>query len=105
MRGAKISPLSEPFPRRLGTAESLASLAIELIENGYMNGETVRMDGALRMAPRQSLKRIRADPIVLSDVSEPVPLSLLHRRGWRATPACPPTDLDLSPVRGIIEVR
>ncbi|GMQ93910.1 MAG: SDR family oxidoreductase [Acidimicrobiia bacterium] len=41
-----------PFPKRLGTPEDYASLAIELISNGYMNGETIRMDGALRMAPR-----------------------------------------------------
>jgi NAD(P)-dependent dehydrogenase (short-subunit alcohol dehydrogenase family) len=41
-----------PFPKRLGSPEDYASLAIELISNGYMNGETVRMDGALRMAPR-----------------------------------------------------
>lgn len=41
-----------PFPKRLGTPDDYASLAIELIQNGYMNGETVRIDGALRMAPR-----------------------------------------------------
>jgi NAD(P)-dependent dehydrogenase (short-subunit alcohol dehydrogenase family) len=41
-----------PFPKRLGSPEDYTSLAIELISNGYMNGETVRMDGALRMAPR-----------------------------------------------------
>ena len=41
-----------PFPKRLGLPSDYASLAIELITNGYMNGETIRMDGALRMAPR-----------------------------------------------------
>ena len=41
-----------PFPKRLGLPSDYASLAIELIANGYMNGETIRMDGALRMAPR-----------------------------------------------------
>lgn len=41
-----------PFPKRLGTPEDYASLAMELVANGYMNGETIRMDGALRMAPR-----------------------------------------------------
>ena len=41
-----------PFPKRLGMPADYASLAIELISNGYMNGETIRMDGALRMAPR-----------------------------------------------------
>jgi NAD(P)-dependent dehydrogenase (short-subunit alcohol dehydrogenase family) len=41
-----------PFPKRLGTPEDFASLAVELISNGYMNGETIRLDGALRMAPR-----------------------------------------------------
>jgi len=41
-----------PFPKRLGTPEDYASLAMEIIRNGYLNGETIRMDGALRMAPR-----------------------------------------------------
>jgi NAD(P)-dependent dehydrogenase (short-subunit alcohol dehydrogenase family) len=41
-----------PFPKRLGTPEDFAALAMSLIENGYMNGETIRMDGALRMPPR-----------------------------------------------------
>ncbi len=41
-----------PFPKRLGTPDDYATLAIDLIENGYMNGETIRMDGALRMPPR-----------------------------------------------------
>ena len=50
MRGALA--LNVPFPKRLGTPDDYASLAVELISNGYMNGETVRMDGALRMAPR-----------------------------------------------------
>jgi NAD(P)-dependent dehydrogenase (short-subunit alcohol dehydrogenase family) len=41
-----------PFPRRLGQAEEFASLALHMIENSYLNGEVVRLDGALRMAPR-----------------------------------------------------
>lgn len=41
-----------PFPKRLGTPEEYSSLVLELVSNGYMNGETIRMDGALRMAPR-----------------------------------------------------
>ena len=41
-----------PFPPRLGHADEYASLALELIRNGYMNGETVRLDGAIRMQPR-----------------------------------------------------
>jgi NAD(P)-dependent dehydrogenase (short-subunit alcohol dehydrogenase family) len=41
-----------PFPRRLGRPEEYASLALELIENPYLNGETIRLDGAIRMAPR-----------------------------------------------------
>jgi len=41
-----------PFPQRLGKPEEFAALALHLIEHDYMNGETVRMDGALRMAPR-----------------------------------------------------
>ena len=40
------------FPQRLGAAEEFASLAIELITNSYMNGEVVRLDGAIRLPPR-----------------------------------------------------
>ncbi len=41
-----------PFPKRLGTPEDYATLVMALVDNGYMNGETIRMDGALRMAPK-----------------------------------------------------
>ena len=41
-----------PFPKRLGTPEEYASLALEICRNGYMNGETIRLDGAIRMQPR-----------------------------------------------------
>ena len=41
-----------PFPPRLGHAEEYASLALEIIRNGYLNGETIRLDGAIRMQPR-----------------------------------------------------
>ncbi len=43
---------SVPFPRRLGRPEEYASLALEMIRNPYFNGEDVRLDGAIRMAPR-----------------------------------------------------
>jgi len=43
---------SVPFPKRLGNAEEYASLALEMITNGYFNGEDVRLDGSIRMAPR-----------------------------------------------------
>ena len=41
-----------PFPRRLGTPAEYADLAVFLAEHDYLNGETVRMDAALRMAPK-----------------------------------------------------
>jgi NAD(P)-dependent dehydrogenase (short-subunit alcohol dehydrogenase family) len=41
-----------PFPKRLGNPDEYASLALTMIENGYFNGEDVRLDGAIRMAPR-----------------------------------------------------
>jgi NAD(P)-dependent dehydrogenase (short-subunit alcohol dehydrogenase family) len=41
-----------PFPPRLGNPNEYASLALQMITNGYFNGETVRLDGAIRMAPR-----------------------------------------------------
>lgn len=43
---------SVPFPKRLGQPEDFAKMVMSVIENGYMNGETIRMDGALRMPPR-----------------------------------------------------
>jgi NAD(P)-dependent dehydrogenase (short-subunit alcohol dehydrogenase family) len=41
-----------PFPKRLGEPSDFAKLVLAIIDNGYMNGETIRLDGALRMAPR-----------------------------------------------------
>ena len=41
-----------PFPPRLGNPTEYASLALEMLSNGYFNGECVRLDGAIRMAPR-----------------------------------------------------
>ena len=43
---------SVPFPKRLGDPAEYAKLAMCMIENGYFNGEDVRLDGAIRMAPR-----------------------------------------------------
>jgi NAD(P)-dependent dehydrogenase (short-subunit alcohol dehydrogenase family) len=43
---------SVPFPKRLGDPAEFASLAELMITNGYFNGESVRLDGAIRMAPR-----------------------------------------------------
>lgn len=43
---------SVPFPKRLGRPSEYAELATLMISNGYMNGECVRLDGAIRMAPR-----------------------------------------------------
>ena len=41
-----------PFPRRLGLPADFAALVAHIVENPYLNGETIRLDGALRMAPR-----------------------------------------------------
>ncbi|HEX8365252.1 MAG TPA: SDR family oxidoreductase [Allosphingosinicella sp.] len=41
-----------PFPKRLGQPEEYARLALFMAENSYLNGEYVRLDGAIRMAPR-----------------------------------------------------
>jgi NAD(P)-dependent dehydrogenase (short-subunit alcohol dehydrogenase family) len=43
---------SVPFPKRLGKPDEYAKLALCMIETGYFNGEDVRLDGAIRMAPR-----------------------------------------------------
>ena len=41
-----------PFPKRLARPDDYARLAVDIVEHGYLNGEVIRMDGALRMAPR-----------------------------------------------------
>jgi NAD(P)-dependent dehydrogenase (short-subunit alcohol dehydrogenase family) len=43
---------SIPFPSRLGKPEEYASLACHICENGMLNGEAIRLDGAIRLAPR-----------------------------------------------------
>jgi hypothetical protein len=41
-----------PHAKRIGDPEDYARLAVEMLENPYLNGQTVRLDGAIRMAPR-----------------------------------------------------
>lgn len=41
-----------PYPSRLGKPEEYAALVQSIVENGYLNGETIRLDGAIRMAPK-----------------------------------------------------
>jgi hypothetical protein len=41
-----------PFPPRLGRADEYADLALHIIGNEMLNGESIRLDGAIRMAPR-----------------------------------------------------
>ena len=43
---------SVPFPKRLGRPSEYAEMVLHCIQNGYLNGEVIRLDGALRMAPR-----------------------------------------------------
>lgn len=43
---------SVPFPKRLGNPPEYAMLAEQILRNGYLNGETIRLDGAIRMAPK-----------------------------------------------------
>lgn len=43
---------SIPFPKLLGTPEQYAQLAMHMVENRYLNGEVVRLDGAIRMQPK-----------------------------------------------------
>ena len=57
-RGADPRPVRDALgasvlnPKRLGNAAEYANLALCMIENGYFNGEDVRLDGGIRMAPR-----------------------------------------------------
>lgn len=41
-----------PYPSRLGAPDEYARLVLSIVDNGYLNGETIRLDGAIRMAPR-----------------------------------------------------
>jgi NAD(P)-dependent dehydrogenase (short-subunit alcohol dehydrogenase family) len=41
-----------PFPSRLGTPQDYAKLAVHIFENDMLNGEVIRLDGAIRLAPR-----------------------------------------------------
>jgi hypothetical protein len=41
-----------PFPQRLGKPLEFAALVQHIIENNMLNGETIRLDGAIRMAPK-----------------------------------------------------
>jgi NAD(P)-dependent dehydrogenase (short-subunit alcohol dehydrogenase family) len=43
---------SIPHPSRLGQPDEFARLALAIVDNGMLNGETIRLDGALRMPPR-----------------------------------------------------
>ena len=44
--------VSVPFPKRLGDPDEYAKLALHIVDNEMMNGETIRLDGAIRMAPK-----------------------------------------------------
>jgi NAD(P)-dependent dehydrogenase (short-subunit alcohol dehydrogenase family) len=41
-----------PFPKRLGEPHEFAALVVHIVQNAYLNGEVIRLDGALRLAPR-----------------------------------------------------
>jgi NAD(P)-dependent dehydrogenase (short-subunit alcohol dehydrogenase family) len=41
-----------PFPQRLGDPAEFAALVVHCVRNGYLNGEVIRLDGAMRMAPK-----------------------------------------------------
>jgi hypothetical protein len=47
-----VKALSEsvPFPKRLGFSQEYAALVVHILENSYLNGETIRLDAALRMS-------------------------------------------------------
>ena len=48
----KVLNESVPFPKRMGNPEEFALLLEQIIRNPYLNGEVIRLDGALRMAPK-----------------------------------------------------
>ena len=51
-RASDVGSRPKEARKRLGNAEDYAQLALTMITNGYFNGEDVRIDGAIRMAPR-----------------------------------------------------
>ena len=51
-RPASRSAASVPHPARLGSPDEYAALVMHIIENEMLNGEVIRLDGALRMGPR-----------------------------------------------------
>ena len=51
-KAREVLDASVPFPKRMGQPEEYAKLALAMIDNPYMNGEDVRLDGAIRMPPR-----------------------------------------------------
>ena len=53
-RGAGVARQMVPFPPRLGRASEFAALVRAIVENPMLNGETIRLDGAIRMAPAMS---------------------------------------------------
>ena len=48
----EVFAASVPFPKRLGQPDEYAALAQHLVENGYLNGEVIRLDGAVRFQPK-----------------------------------------------------
>jgi NAD(P)-dependent dehydrogenase (short-subunit alcohol dehydrogenase family) len=50
MRAALAATI--PHPSRLGRPEEFGALACHIVENSYLNGEVIRLDGSIRMAPR-----------------------------------------------------
>src|SRR5262249_6227304 len=48
-----------PYPPRLGRPDEYAALARHIVENEMLNGETIRLDGAIRMAPRRPSQKMR----------------------------------------------
>ena len=56
-----------PFPKRLGRPAEFAQLAVSIIEHDYLNGEVIRMDGALRMPPRRPQLALMPLGILLRD--------------------------------------
>lgn len=51
-RGVIINTASIPFPNRLGRPEEFARMVLAIIGNSFLNGATIRLDGAQRMPPK-----------------------------------------------------
>ena len=78
-----------PFPPRLGRPGEFASLVREIVENAMLNGEVIRLDGAIRMAPQMRSGLVRVLCVALRRASAAIAQEIVLPGGWRGGPLEP----------------